>query len=78
MLNQHERKVTSKSGSDDNLEDSADPTADWRKRRDQAIQQYHQLGLYPIPLSGKKPYQKQWQKLEKYQGLDTEAVLRLF
>ena len=78
MLNQHKRKVTSKSGSDDNPGASADPTADWRKRRDQAIRQYHQLGLYPIPLSGKKPYQKQWQKLEKYQGLDTEAVLRLF
>ena len=50
----------------------------WRLRRDAAIRHYHELGLCPIPLQGKAPYHTGWQKPEKYQGLPTEEVLRMF
>jgi len=71
-------KVTSESASDTNQDNANSLTAEWRKRRDEAIRHYHQLGLYPIPLSGKRPYRKQWQKLKSYEGLDTESLLNLF
>ena len=51
-------KVTPKSGSDDNLEASTGPTVEWRKRRDEAIRNYHELGLCPIPLRGEGSHTK--------------------
>ena len=71
-------KVTSESVHDTNQHAANSLTAEWRQRRDEAIRHYHQLGLYPIPLSGKRPYRKQWQKLKSYEGLDTESLLNLF
>ncbi|MEC7221438.1 MAG: bifunctional DNA primase/polymerase, partial [SAR324 cluster bacterium] len=63
---------------DNNPGARADPRAEWRKRRDQAIRNYHELGLCPIPLRGKAPYQKNWTDPAKYQGVDVEEVLRIF
>ena len=54
------------------------PHSDWRQRRDAAIRRYHQLGLCPIPLKGKRPYQKGWQAQEQYQELSAEAILQRF
>ena len=57
------------------------PTTDeegWLHRRDAAIRRYHELGLCPIPLRGKKPYKKNWTDPAKYQGVDVEEVLRMF
>lgn len=57
------------------------PTTDevgWLQRRNAAIRRYHELGLCPIPLQGKIPYHKGWNKPEKYQGISTEEVLRMF
>ena len=47
-------------------------TPEWRERRDAMIRRYHQLGLCPIPLQGKKPYQKGWQKEAQYREKSTE------
>ena len=68
MVNKNKGKVTPKSGSDANLGASTGPTVEWRKRRDEAIRNYHELGLCPIPLRGKAPYQKNWTDPAKYQG----------
>ena len=54
------------------------PHSDWRQRRDAAIRRYHQLGLCPIPLRGKWPYQNGWQAQEQYQELSAEAILQRF
>ena len=54
------------------------PHSDWRQRRDAAIRRYHQRGLCPIPLKGKRPYQKGWQAQEQYQELSAEAILQRF
>ena len=78
MVNKNKGKVTPKSGSDANLGASIGPTVEWRKRRDEAIRNYHELGLCPIPLRGKKPYKKDWTDPAKYQGVDVEEVLRMF
>ena len=38
------------------------PPPGWLDRRNQAIKEYCKAGLVPVPLKGKRPYQKGWQK----------------
>lgn len=38
------------------------PPPGWLERRNQAIREYCEAGLVPVPLKGKRPYQKGWQK----------------
>lgn len=38
------------------------PPPGWLDRRNQAIREYCEAGLVPVPLKGKRPYQKGWQK----------------
>ncbi len=50
---------------------------DWRSRRDAAIRHYHSLGLQPIPLRGKQPYTKGWNK-PRAEAVDINDLLRSF
>ena len=49
----------------------------WLARRDAAIRHYYSLGLQPIPLKGKQPYTKGWNK-PKSEDMDINDLLKDF
>ncbi len=53
------------------------PNQGWLARRDAAIRHYYSLGLQPIPLKGKQPYTKGWNK-PKSEDMDINDLLKDF